>query len=302
MNSDMNKFNYNRLISFIYLAETLNYSTAASKLGKGRATISEHLESFEQELGQPLFDKDTRKLQLTPFGKRIYQHSLLLHKQITAWEQSLSKATDEGQNNTVRIAYTDVLSNETLLKLLRHANELGKTIELVELGPDVAHQLMKQNHIDLIITPSNVLIMDFENEWKVIGTMPYRFYAHKDFFHHWPVDGTDLISNTQILPRVYTDKYDDKKFIFSSNNISITNTDLLQKALSDKFGWAFLPIHIGADKWENIIEIETQLGKEGYITSFVARWRNGERQRVKFILDFMDLHQDDISRVYLTQV
>ena len=284
------EFNYLQIESFIYVAKTKSYSAAAKKLGKGRSTISEHVDAFEAEIGQPLFIKNGRILDLTPIGKEIFSHSILLMKQITTWTKVVANTVKKGKKKPCRIAYTDAFPKSVLLQTLKQINAQGDQLELIEIGQSIANDMLDNEQIDLLISPTitNDRSRNYNNEWRIIGSMPFRFYAHKNFFPTSPVSISQIVSSTQILPRVYTDKYEDNFLIFTTNNVSINDISLLKEALINKMGWAFLPVHLKANTWEGIIEVDTEMGSNGYITPIAARWRIGELNKISNVLNAIE--------------
>lgn len=63
---------------FVILAETKNYWAAAERLFIGQSSLSKHIKTLEGQLGAPLFDRTSRKVELTEFGQLIlpYAHSI----------------------------------------------------------------------------------------------------------------------------------------------------------------------------------------------------------------------------------
>lgn len=285
----MKDFNYNQLVSFVQVAQDLNISTAAKHLNKNRATITEHIESFEFELGHKLFNRSSRQIELTPLGNRILKPSTLLTAQIFTWQNTVKTVCPDASKVTLRMAYDAVVPKKMMKNLIRYAHSKEMDIEFIKIGSNVSVELLEKNIVDLIIAPSD----DHEeklstNEWRILGFMPYRFYAHKDFFNSQYVMLSELVHHTQILPQAYLNKSKDQKFIFTPNNKIINDLELLECALSEKMGWAFLPTHIGAEKWHNIVEFESNLGREGFVTPILARWRAGEEALTSPILDYFE--------------
>ncbi|MBR1409095.1 MAG: LysR family transcriptional regulator [Clostridia bacterium] len=60
-----------QLLTFITLAETLNYPRAAERLQYAPSTLHRHIQLLEEELGLPLFSKAGRQLLLTEEGRRL---------------------------------------------------------------------------------------------------------------------------------------------------------------------------------------------------------------------------------------
>ena len=63
------------IATFLHVAESLNFSRAASDLGMSRATVSAQLKALEQRLGTLLLHRNTRSVTLTEAG-RAYKHAL----------------------------------------------------------------------------------------------------------------------------------------------------------------------------------------------------------------------------------
>lgn len=74
-----------RIKDFVVLAEVLNYSIASELLFESQSTLSKHIKSLEKELGEALFDRNTRNIQLSRFGAEYLPYA----KQIlTAYDSS----------------------------------------------------------------------------------------------------------------------------------------------------------------------------------------------------------------------
>ncbi len=56
---------------FVLLAEIKNYWAAAERLYIGQSSLSKHIKTMEQQLGAPLFNRTSRKVELTEFGKKM---------------------------------------------------------------------------------------------------------------------------------------------------------------------------------------------------------------------------------------
>ena len=65
----------NYLQEFVTLARTLHYSEAAEELFVSQATLTRHIQALEQELGEPLFSRTTRKTSLTEFGQAFLPYA-----------------------------------------------------------------------------------------------------------------------------------------------------------------------------------------------------------------------------------
>lgn len=59
----------NHLKEFVVLAQTSNFLDAADILYSSQSTLSKHIKNMEAELGAPLFDRTTRKVSVSKYGR-----------------------------------------------------------------------------------------------------------------------------------------------------------------------------------------------------------------------------------------
>lgn len=88
----------NRLVemeTFVCVAESQNLVAAASKLGVSSAFVTRRLQQLERGLKARLVSRTTRRISLTEAGKRYYEFSTRILKEIREEERAIAKANDE---------------------------------------------------------------------------------------------------------------------------------------------------------------------------------------------------------------
>lgn len=65
---------------FAVLAETQNYWAAAERLFIGQSSLSKHIKTLEKQLGAPLFDRTSRRVELTEFGRMMLPYAQAIGK------------------------------------------------------------------------------------------------------------------------------------------------------------------------------------------------------------------------------
>lgn len=67
---------------FVVLAETKNFWATSERLFIGQSFLSKHIKTMEKALGAPLFERTSRKVELTEFGKFMlpYAQSIAKHQ------------------------------------------------------------------------------------------------------------------------------------------------------------------------------------------------------------------------------
>jgi DNA-binding transcriptional LysR family regulator len=92
-----------QLKSFVALAEAGSFGHAAEVLGVSQPALSRMIQQIETRLGARLFDRDTRKLRLTPAGERLEP---LARRLISAYRDVFADFDNfvAGRQGVVRIA------------------------------------------------------------------------------------------------------------------------------------------------------------------------------------------------------
>lgn len=103
------------VLTFLTLAQTLNYQRAADKLQYARSTLFGHIQTLEQELGAPLFVKKGRTLELTEQGRMFKPHAVRI---MNEYQQVMERLTGiESVNGSVTIGGCEVNTANSLLNL-----------------------------------------------------------------------------------------------------------------------------------------------------------------------------------------
>lgn len=89
-----NGMNLNYFKEFVVLAETGNYWEAAERLFINQSTLSKHIKAMETELGVTLFDRTTRRVSLTEFGRTMLPYA----QSVTQIQSEYTAALMEQQN------------------------------------------------------------------------------------------------------------------------------------------------------------------------------------------------------------
>lgn len=72
------------LQEFVVLEQIRNFTQAADALYTTEATLSRHIKALEKELDEPLFQRTTRRIDLTDFGRKFLVYA---QKITNAWEE-----------------------------------------------------------------------------------------------------------------------------------------------------------------------------------------------------------------------
>jgi DNA-binding transcriptional LysR family regulator len=79
-----------QLRSFRVVAETLNFTRAAERLNLTQAAVSHQIRALETELGEPLFIRARRGVQLSPAGRVVLEYAARILDDAEAMRESLA--------------------------------------------------------------------------------------------------------------------------------------------------------------------------------------------------------------------
>ena len=88
--------NYELYKVFYYVATTLSFSEASRQLFISQSAVSQSIKALEKKLGQSLFVRSTKKVQLSPAGQILLKHIEPAINLIHRGENQLSDIKNSG--------------------------------------------------------------------------------------------------------------------------------------------------------------------------------------------------------------
>lgn len=105
---------YQRIRSFLEVANCLSFSTAASNLYISQQAVTKQIAALEQELGVKLFYRTTRQVTLTPAGSILRDDFTQINRQIS---DSIRRARelDASGKSLLRVGFLSALSRKDII-------------------------------------------------------------------------------------------------------------------------------------------------------------------------------------------
>lgn len=139
---------------FVAAAEELNFSRAAARLHVSQPPLSRQIHDLEREIGAALFDRNRRRLQLTPAGKSFFGHA----KQILAQTERatrLARAASQGKTGQLTVALLSPLSGFFTPPAIRNFRQRFPLVDvtITEMVPREQVEALLDHRIDIGFVP-----------------------------------------------------------------------------------------------------------------------------------------------------
>jgi LysR family carnitine catabolism transcriptional activator len=192
------RLNLQQLSAFLTLADTGSFGDAAEALGVSQPALSRTIQQIENRLGARLFDRDTRKLRLTPAGERLEP---LARRLLQEYQGVFSEFDDfvAGRQGLVRIAalpsVAAMLLPGTIVRFReRHPDvriqiweDVGRPVHKAVLDgqadiglstpppitSDLRYKPLLRDEIALVCRKDDMLAQREEHDWTVFATRAF---------------------------------------------------------------------------------------------------------------------------------
>lgn len=126
----MEWLNYHHLRYFWLVVREGGVVPASRVLGISHPTVSAQLKQLEAALGQALFDRSGRRLQLTEAGRIAYRYADEIFSLGVEFVDAV-RGADVGRPAELRVGITDVMPKLVVRRLLDPALHLGDPVKLI---------------------------------------------------------------------------------------------------------------------------------------------------------------------------
>ncbi len=171
--------NYELYKVFYQVASSLSFSEASKKLFISQSAVSQSVKTLERKLGQPLFIRSTKKVQLSPAGQALLKHVEPAVHLLEKGETQLLDANTLGLGQ-LHIGASDTICRYFLVPYLKRFHEQFpdvpiKVTNATSLG---CVDLLSQGRADLIIANYPNSRMDHTSINKAVATFQDVFIAN----------------------------------------------------------------------------------------------------------------------------
>lgn len=182
---------------FVRTVEIGSFSEVARRIDVTPAMVSKRIAALEQDVGQRLFNRDTRRLMVTDAGERLYDHCMRALVELDQAAEELSSLQDQ-PSGCLRMTVPSMLGLEFIaprLPLLLQQNPL--------LTLDVNFSMAKVNLYDARVDLAVRIADTLDPGLIAVKLAPYHrvFCATPEYLreHGTPLEPSDLMAHNCIV-------------------------------------------------------------------------------------------------------
>lgn len=255
--------NYELYKVFYYVASSLSFSEASKKLFISQSAVSQSIKTLEKKLGQSLFIRSTKKVQLTKEGLLLFKHIEPAVNLITKGENQIAESNSL-KGGQLRIGATDTICRYYLVPYLNQFHQKYPNIHIKVMNQTSMGcvDLLENNQVDLIITNSPNTRLNTVGNVKALRTFSDVFIANRSAF---PKLAEESVSLEQLLDypilmlesHATTSEFLHKLFLDNQldlvPSIEISSNDLLIDLAKIGLGIAFVPDYCIQENEQDLI-------------------------------------------------
>ena len=195
----MEWLNYHHLLYFWVIAREGSISKACEELRLAQPTLSGQLKSLEENLGEPLFERKGRGLELTEVGKTVFSYAekiFSLGQELQEVIRGLPKIAP------LSVGIADVLPKHLAYQLLEPVRRTEEPFKLIvrEGRPERLFADLALNNLDIILTDtpieSSIRIKAFSH---LLGQSSLSFFGSSKFILKYRKNFPQSLNEAPIL-------------------------------------------------------------------------------------------------------
>ena len=176
--------NYELYKVFYHVATSLSFSEASKKLFISQSAVSQSIKTLEKKLGQSLFIRSTKKVQLSSAGALLLKHVEPAMNLIARGESQLLDSGTLGLGQ-LHIGASDTICRYLLVPYLKKFHELFPNVPLKVTNATSIKcvELLDQRKVDLIVTNFPNSHLNHTYVQKTICNFSDVFIANPKYFN-----------------------------------------------------------------------------------------------------------------------
>lgn len=261
------------LFTFLVVVETGSFTRAAQKLDYAQSSITAQIQALEHELGQPLFDRISKKIILTDAGRRLIPFAQEIARMHTLAQDALR--SDSELTGSLRIGAPESLAAFRLPGIIKEFRAKYPKVQII-LKPGACWELtdlVRSGELDLaFLLQPEIEVKDLVIETLVEEQMTLIAPPNHPLLNLTEVEPLHLKAETILHTeagcsyRTLFERHLNSYGVFPDPTLEFWSIEAIKQCVMANLGIAFIPL----------VTVNNELA-EGKLCSL--RW-NDESQRV----------------------
>lgn len=297
---------FKNIHQFIACVKTGSFTEAGKLLHLSPSAISKSIQALERHLGCKLFERSTRKLQLTDAGNTYHQTCIRILQQLTETESAL-RLNEDLPTGKVRIALPETFGKYVVLSVLC---ELTQKYPELELSLHFSDRLLdlEQESIDVAVRIGGQLPLEPDEGFQLLGNENMVFCASRHYIvqHGRPKTINQLrehaivgyqAQNGQLKPWLVPTAEGVQPWLPTQHRLLVDNSEAQLIAVCQGAGVAQLPSWLIHDKLQQgeVVRLLPDLQAKGLPLSLRYKAKQSLPPKVQVVLKALNtLRVDDL--------
>jgi DNA-binding transcriptional LysR family regulator len=145
--------NWQEIEVFLAVADELHFGRAAGRLHLSQARVSQTIQKLERRVGSQLFDRTTRRVSLTPIGRRLLLDLQPAHQAIHH-AFARAQAAGRGITGSLRVGFLGPLAGRVVLEVMAAIHTSHPDLEIHVSETQIADPCrpLRDGEVDLVLT------------------------------------------------------------------------------------------------------------------------------------------------------
>lgn len=268
------------LETFVWVARLKSFRLTAEKLFSTQASISSRIAALEDELGVPLFLRDSKGVTLTAQGQRVLEYAEHMMDTMQAMKQSISGAGDT--QGLVRIGAMDTIMHTWLSSFVARIMERYPAVE-IELTADTARNLcdqLQKGYLDIIFQTDEVRADSVRNQ--ALAQYPVQWVVSSGSIFDRTYHALEELTRERVITFSKNSRpHQDLLNMLHAGNIAsprvscVNSVAAMTRLIRDGFGIGALPAALVADELRQGVLVVLADVPVPPAMDIVATWRAG---------------------------
>lgn len=236
-------------VTFNKVIEMGSFTHAAEHLGYTQSTVTSHIQTLEEHLGAPLFDRMGRKIGLTEIGKKLLPYS----QEILKMYEKIESITSEEKEirGTLRIAAPESLTVYRLEPILREYRKKYPHVSIrlsnATCGDNKKAILDNNADIAFVMLPlfedSDLVIHPLMDEPIVlVGSPDCSLKSLSESYENHKLNECLITNEKEASYRRIFEEFLRERGVVPSNIMELWSIEAIKRSVMSGLGIAYLPL------------------------------------------------------------